>query len=239
MIQPERLFENFFDDPKIIDVRLANFGSDCLNRLTEANVDDKFTPQINMLTPPLTQMKTELGEIAFALGQQKGKTQSVNGFIDTFGKRISALYGVIADKLGGEEQPAMQEFYPQGVTEYTRATKPRITVLLQRLKKAATDHAPALGIPLATELQDYEARWEIVRSGQQQKRGKVSENRTERTTARKDVEIALTRIIHNIADRYPGNVQQCMAFFDFTLLTAKKKGKGDEDDEQKLLPPAV
>jgi hypothetical protein len=229
MLHPERLFENPFSDKRIINVRLANFANDCLNRLTNNNSGGSYTDLINLLTPTAQALDNELGQVATALSMQKSKTSTVNNVIDDFRKRMSDLNGVIAHKLGGFDKPAFLEFYPQGITEYSKASKPKMPILMKRIKTAATAHAATLGADIATELQAFEPAFENARNSQQQTKGSVDENRSDRSAARRNVEEALVKIVHNIAERFPGNVQQCMSFFDFSLLNGKSRKK-DEDD---------
>ena len=58
---------------------------------------------------------------------------------------MSEQQGVIANALGGFTTPAFLEFYPNGVSEYTGATKTNLPVLIGRINAAATAHAGELG----------------------------------------------------------------------------------------------
>jgi hypothetical protein len=73
MIQPEKLFENIFEDVRITDSRLYNFGSDCLNRLTAANGTNQFTTLIDQLTTALAELEDELSNVDTGVTNKKGK----------------------------------------------------------------------------------------------------------------------------------------------------------------------
>lgn len=90
--------------------------------------------------------------------------------------------------------------------------------LINRVKTAAATFATQLGEPLATNLQQFAADWQNSRDAQQQQMGIVGDNRTGRTSAETDLQIALLFALHTIATMFPGDVQQCSSFFDFSLL---------------------
>lgn len=235
MIQPEKLFENFFDERVIISIRLAGFASDCLNRITQANGANEYNALIALLTPACQALNDELGDVATALSMQRSKTITVDDLISKFKTRMRELEGAIAYKLGGHDKPAFAEFYPKGKTEYHKVTKTNIAVILERIYDISAEHTAALGPEITTELQGWKAQYEQARNNHQQAKGNVDTNRSQRTTARKQVEEALVKVIHNIGERYPGNVQQCMSFFDFSLLDGKSRKK----ENAPQTPPAT
>ena len=223
MLAPEKLFENFFEDKNITTTRLFNFGNDALNKFIAANgAGTTYNDEITLLTAPVGNVGTALGETDTSINIQLGKTITVDGIEDSFKKTMSDKEGRIRDDLGGQFAPAYLEFYPHGITEYHDATKTNIETLLQRVKTAATTHAAALGTMLSDLLKGFETNYTLARNLQQQQMGNVSDNRADTHAARTALEIALLQVIHAIAQMYPGNVEQCMAFFDFTLLLPVK-----------------
>jgi hypothetical protein len=218
MIAPDKLFGNFFEDRKITSPRLANFATDCTTRLAANNTTGDYTPLINLLTPLLATFAKEIGEVDTTKAQQKGKTLSLNQQVAAFKKTMSAKEGVIADALDGKGTPAYLEFYPKGVTEYSKATKTQMPVLVKRVNMAATTHAAKLSPTLVAMLQGFEVSWDATRTEQTKVKGMVSDNRTDRGDARTAVEQTLLVIIHTLAAKFPGDSEQCMAFFDFNLL---------------------
>ena len=223
MMQPTKLFDNFFDAETITSTRLANFANDCLNRLTANNAGKTFDTLIGKLTPALTALHEELGEVDTTLNQRKGKTLTVDTFIEEFKNTMRNLYSGIAYKLGGEKTPGFLEFYPNGKSEYTNANKTELPTLLARITAATNSHKAVLDKDITDQLISLESNWNSSRNSQQQAKANVSDNLTDRTAARQSVENALLVVVHTIAANYPGNVQQCLAFFDFTMLEAKGK----------------
>jgi hypothetical protein len=218
MVASEKLFGNFFDDIAIINRRLYGFGFDSINRLTSANGGGDYTDLISLVTPPITALGKELGDVDTALNQQKGKTITNNQVIAAFKLTMSQKKGVLADLLGGVNTPAFLEFYPHGGTEYSNVTKEKMPLLVDRVFAAAAAHAGAIGATNEALLKSFKALWKNSRDDQEQQFGTVTDNRSERTVARTDSELALLTAVHTIGAKFPGSTEECVAFFDFSLL---------------------
>jgi hypothetical protein len=235
MLAPEKLFENFLADRKITSPRLANFGTDCLTRLTTANTTGEYTPLIATLTPLVATFNQELGDLDTTKAQQKGRTQTLQQQMAAFKKTMSAKRGVIADALGADSE-AYLEFYPQGMSEYSNATIAQMPVLVKRINTAATAHAAALSPALVATLQGFENTWFATRTEQVRVKHMVSDNRSERSAARTSLETALLVTLFTIAAKFPGNAQECLTFFDFGLLEGKGRGKKKEGNSGEAKP---
>ncbi len=218
MIEPVKFFDNIFESTQITSTRLSNFAADCLNRLTAANSGGAYTNLINLLTDPSDAMATLLSSVDTSLNTQKGKTLSLNQVIVLFKKTMSEQEGVIANAVGGFSSQGYLQFYPKGVSEYTSATKTALPMLIDRVNTVAGNYSAQLGDPLTATLQAFETDWELNRSQQQQQKGTVETTRTESTQARADLEMALVTVVHTIGSMFPGNPDQCLAFFNFALL---------------------
>jgi hypothetical protein len=225
MIQQDRIFENFFDDPKIIPTRLSAFGDDTLNRITSANTGGDYTALITLLTAPLAALAAELGDVDVALAVQKGTTLTNDQQLEAFGKTMSSEEPFIARALGGKGSAVYLQFYPKGISEYTLANKTNMATLTNRVNIAATANAAALGPALTSTLQAFEKAWKSSRDEQQQQKGTLGNNRVDRSDARANAEIALLTVVHSIAAKFPGNVEQCKSFFNFNLLFAQTRRK--------------
>ena len=184
----------------------------------QRNNGGAYTNLISILTPPYNAMQELISSVDVALGIQKGKTLTLNEFITLFRKTLSVQEGVIANAVCGFATPAYMEFYPNGVSEYTSASKTNLPVLISRINAAATAHVAELGAALTATLQAFETEWQLNRSQQVQQKGNVDNNRTARSQARVDLETALVTVVHTIGSMFPGDAEQCMMFFDFTLL---------------------
>lgn len=218
MLVVNNLFGNIFDDPRITNTRAGNFGEDSLNRLTSQNQSGEYDIIINYFEPPLILLLDYISKVDVALGIQKGKTLTVDQFIKLFKKIMLEKEGVIADAVGGFGSPVFIEFYPLGTREYSTAIKTKMQTLVDRLNTVTTTHAALLSPALVTTLLAFKTSWDENRNAQQQRKGNLSDSRVERNAFRNNLEIGLLQAIHAIALKFPGDVKQCTAFFNFNLL---------------------
>ena len=215
---PEMLFGNIFDDVRITPNYLARFTDDAIAKLTENNGTSAYNAILIPLTAAIIPLRRELGEVDTTLNTQVGKTITVDAFMKLFIAYMNDKYIPIAAALGGVKTPAFLQFFPKGKTEYTNITKTKMPTVMERLKVAAQTHKEAIGETISNELQAFQTQWITVRKNQLQEKAAVKTNRTDRTAARRDVELVLLKTIHFIADKFPGDVLRCKTFFDFNLL---------------------
>lgn len=95
----------------------------------------------------------------------------------------------------------------------------------------AATHAALLSATLTSQLQDFKAGYDAARNAQQQGKGTVDDNIAERYASRMPLELAILQAIHEVADQYPGNVEQCVIYFDFTLLFPQTS-PGEKDEKE-------
>ena len=212
---PEMLFGNIFDDVRITPNYLARFTDDAIAKLTENNGTSAYNAVLIPLTAAIIPLRRELGEVDTTLNTQVGKTITVDAFMKLFIAYMNDKYIPIAAALGGVKTPAFLQFFPKGKTEYTNITKTKMPTVMERLKVAAQTHKEAIGETISNELQAFQTQWITVRKNQLQEKAAVKTNRTDRTAARRDVELVLLKTIHFIADKFPGDVLRCKTFFDF------------------------
>ena len=225
MLNPQKLFDNFFDDKNIIPTRLLNFGKDTLNNLIANNSSNEYDTVITLLTPLVDSLQEEVGDVDTSLTLQKGATLTVDEFIKQFADTMKNEEPFIARAIGGKDDPAYLEFYPHGIGEYTRAAKTNMQTLTDRVNTAATAHAAELGATLTATLQAFANNWKNTRDTQQQKMGAVDTNRSERSANRTALEVGLLTTIHFIGGKFPGDAAKCLSFFKFNLLFAQTKHK--------------
>jgi hypothetical protein len=220
MVSTDKIFGNFFDDRQIINSRFYNFCLDTLSKLTAANGGGDYTDLIDLITPLIEQFGTDIGDTDVALTIQKGKTQTNDQVMQTFGFTMKEKEGVIAAAVGGFDSAAYLEFYPQRFGEYTQCAKTQMPLLTNRVFAAATAHSVELGAPLTTLLTGFKAQWAGSRDAQMQQFGNVDDTRTERIDSRVALELGMLTVVHTIAAKFPGDVEACDNFFQFSLLFA-------------------
>lgn len=220
----QMLFGNIFNDVRIVPKYLERFAEDHLAKLVKNNGDNSLNNLITTLRAALNPFKEELGDVETSYTTLEGKTLTVDTFIENFVSYMKNKYIPIAAKLGGDKTPEFIAFYPKGKTEYNRITKTQIPTLMSRINTAAAEHATALGTEITTQLQTFKTQWASLRETQLQGKAALKTNREERSTTRVNVELVLLSNIHAIGNKYPGNVDMAMLFFDFTLLFGKGRG---------------
>lgn len=225
MITKEKFFENPFDTLDITPNRLYNFSTDVIGKFTAANTGKIYDTIIQNLTQASTALGSEIGEVKSTLGVQKGSTFTVDEVIKNFKVYMSDNEGVIAKAIGGKRKAAFIEFYPGGLSEYANATKTKMPALLKQVFDAAEKYKTNSGTAQTKELKDFTKQYNDARGDQQNQKGSVTDNRTERTSNRTTLEIELLKAIYSVGLMYVGDTAKCGSFFNFSLLYAPGRGK--------------
>jgi hypothetical protein len=215
---PKMLFGNIFDDRNITPNYLARFTDDCIAKLIQNNIANAYNSVLVPLQNSIIPLRSELGQVDVTLNTQVGKTATVDSFIADFTGYMKENYVFVAAALGGDKTPAFGEFYPNGKTEYSTITKTKIPTIMERLKTIAVTYQAQLGATISNQLQDFQTQWTAVRGSQLQQKSALKTNRSDRSIARKNVEMELLKTIHFIGNKFPGDEKQSMTFFDFNLL---------------------
>jgi hypothetical protein len=215
---PEMLFGNIFDDVRITPDYLGRCAEDVVAKLVQNNGTNEYNLVLNPLEAAMVPLRSELGQVDTTFNIQVGKTATVDSFIIVFKNYMKDNYMRIAVALGNDKTAAFTEFYPNGKTEYAQLTKTKIPTVMERLKVAATTHQTPIGATISGELQAFQTQWTDLRKAQLEGKSAVKTNRSDRTTARRNVEIELLKTIHFIANKFPGDVLKCKTFFNFNLL---------------------
>ena len=232
---PQMLFGNFYNDPKIAPTYLERHADDVVAKILRNNTGGIFDGILNPLKAALIPFKSELGDVDTSINVLLGKTQTTDGFIEGFSNFMKDNYITIAAKLGGEKSAAFLEFFPRGKSEYNKITKTKMPTITARINTAATTNTTALGATLTAQLLAFKADWIIVRDKQLKTKADLKGNRTERSTARVTVENCLISCVRFIANKYPGDEEKCMMLFDFSLLEGAIH-KGNEGEEMPINP---
>lgn len=220
MIAEQNVFKNWFANKAITNTRLYNFALDAIGKL-QANAN--HTALANTLALAAAELGKEIGEVSSSIAVQKSSTQTNNQVLTAFKKYMSENEGVIRQALGGYQSVGYMQMYPQGITQYTSATKTQMVNLLKQVFDAASTHSSLLAAPIVTQLKAFTQQWNDSRENQNAKKGTVEENRTERSINREALEISLLVAVYTIGIAYPGNVATCSSFFNFSLLDAPSR----------------
>jgi hypothetical protein len=222
MLTIEEVFQiNLFNDhSRISGDRFYNFSEDTLERVKEQNKNGDFADIEKEIEPYVLAYRGFVSDVGLGISQQLGITRTSDEVIALFGTRMSFLFDGISYKLGGQDKPGFLEIYPHGKSEYSRVPKEKMGAITDRLFKAAANHAGDLETDITKELQSFKTMWEDARDHQSGNKSDTGTHRSDRDTARLDLELALTRTVYKIAARFSGDPEKCKVFFDFHLLYA-------------------
>jgi hypothetical protein len=161
---------------------------------------------------------------------QQGLTIAVENAVDNFKKAVSQKEGIVRGNFG-KTSTVYQEFFPLGVTEYSKANLANIEMLMTRFVNASNAHVAELGIPFITEFQGYLTAFTSARASQLQKIGEVVDLKTDTSFKRDDVENELMKNVHLIGAMYIGDINTCMDFFDQSFVRDGSNGGGEEEPQ--------
>ena len=223
----ETFFKNHFNTNKISDDNLRKFAEIHLQRLAAKNGGGEFTTMIIDTTTAYTNYFGSITDEDTKFAVQQGLTIAVNNAVENFKKAVSQKEGIVRGNFG-KDSPEYQEFFPLGVTEYSKATLQNVEMLMNRFVTAANKFAVQLGVALETEFQGYLTAFTTARTSQLLKLGEVADSKTDTSFKRDDVEIELMKNVHLIGAMYVGDINTCMDFFDQSFV---RDSSSNEDEE--------
>lgn len=183
MLNLQTFFKNPFDTDKFGDDNLRKFSEDHLNRTIANNGSEVYTPIITPTTPLVSAFANAIDAENLKAGIQKGGTLNVDNIIEEFKKKVSRREGAVRSAFGDDSSQYL-EFFPQGLTEYSNATKANVVTLMTRMKDRSVHYQVELGKTLGEEFTDLLDRYNSERTKQLQNFGSVESLRTATSTAR-------------------------------------------------------
>ena len=228
MINLTTFFKNHFDTKEISDDNMKKFTEVHLQRLVANNTGGEFTTMVTDTTTAYTDYYGSMTDEDTKFAIQQGLTITMNNAVEAFKKAVSQKEGLVRGNFG-KDSHEYQEFFPLGVTEYTKATLANIEMLMDRFIAAANNYVGTLGIPFLTEFQDYKNIYQSARDSQLQKIGEVAESKTDTSVKRDSLENELMKNVHLIASMFIGDVNRCMDFFDQSFIRDSSSNNGSEE----------
>jgi len=211
MVEPRKLFCNFFVDENITPLRLHNFAEDVIACLERANATGEYTSLINVLMFAVDEFYNGLYN-AGSVKYDKAEIGSPHEITHTFRDCMAEMQYYIADAAGSFKSSVYKSFYPNGLGEYTTTTKTQAYFLMKRVSVLAQAQRRLLGYQLSEKLCSFEKQWQMAM------RTLLTNKAIYHIPERRALECALLSVIHAIAQKFPGNLFVCMSFFNFSLL---------------------
>ncbi|TCZ75008.1 hypothetical protein [Flaviaesturariibacter aridisoli] len=219
-INPVKLFGNFFNDPKISNYRMLLFGEDAYSSLKEFLADMAAGIEL-----PLATYRDLLGGVITARAVLKGRTVSVDDYSDAFLSTIRRTEDSLGVHNIRKGHPTYLEFFPQGLDGYNDINRGSAHALMQLAAAAASKHPDLLTTELAAELAAFPEGWLRVRGAQQVQAGSADDKAASVRAARRVLETALCKALHEVGARYPADAATAGSFFSFDLLYAAERKK--------------
>ncbi len=207
----EKLFEPFFDNDRITDARIYNFCNYTLIRMRTGNGTGIYSDFIAILDKPTQAMYLAISSLDTGTNIQIGKTKTNDQVLAAFKAKMSDEQSIIAKSLGGKNKPEFLEFYPHKGTEYSKATKEQMPILVKRVADAATKYETKIGKTLANELRQLQTDWNNSRDSQTTQIAAVGDQKVIKSKTRIELEDAIKLVLLELAKLFmdkPGLYKQ-------------------------------
>ena len=223
-MDPFLLTNDRFDKKDYSRNEINLFASDFAGRL-ENLPNPVLSPDDRALVRSLlTAFQSALGVQATTIGQQVGGTLTRQQAGDAARAFISQQEGLVRAKFGKASAPYL-EFYPQGISEYQRATVEGLRALLERYATAATNHSQQLGESFKSEVLALKQQYNDARDSQTAALGIHDGSSDLVNAARKALTVQLTRCLLLTAAACVDDPEAFSRWFNFGLLEADNKNK--------------
>lgn len=206
MLNPERYTDDLFDDQRLPDYKLRGFAQDHLLRLVipANNPGGIYTTIITDTTSKFNaffgSMDSEASKEAFS----EGLSLNMENAKATAISEIIRFEGLVIFQFG-KTSAAYQAFYPQGLTEYHKATISEVPGLFARFYTAATTYLNATHPADVANLDATFTSFTNARAAQLTALAEVDMLQTGRREGRKALTLQLTTNMLTIALNNLGN----------------------------------
>ena len=226
MINLEVFFRNHFNTDKISDDKMDLFAQDHIARLKTNNPENIYDPVITDTETAYNGYFSSKTKESVSAAQKEAATVNVEKYAKEFVELVSMKEGIIRGTWG-KESSQYQEFYPHGITEYTKATRATMNELMERYLQTATKYAaelPANFIDIFTALIN---NYTTSRNLQLGKMGDVSGDKLETAQNRDILETQLMSNVLVIANNNIGNTDVMKVYFTQHYIERSGRSQGD------------
>ena len=226
MINLETFFRNHFDTQFISDDKMDLFSQDHIARLKTNNPENIYDPVITNTERAYDDYFSSKTSESVSAAQKEAATINVEKYAKEFADLISMKEGIIRGTWG-KESAQYQEFYPHGITEYTKAIRATMNELMDRYLQAATKYAaelPANFIDLFTAIIN---NYKTSRDLQLGKMGNVAGDKLETAQNRDILETQLMSNVLVIANNNIGNTDVMKVYF--TQRYIERSGRSQDE----------
>ncbi len=222
MTNLEVYFSNAFQIGRVSNPRLQKFAEDNIQRMSTNNPGGIYNTLISDTTSSYTGYFGALADKALQKAVLEAKTVDMDDKLQIFKSFVSRQEGLIRSKWG-KDAPEYQEFYPQGVTEYTNATLATVEVIMNRYVKSCVKYSADLGVPFVDEITLIQTNFINSRTSQLNLKGVVEGAIANTDTNRSGIETQLMKNVLIIASNNIGNTEAVKTYFDQSIIRPDKK----------------
>lgn len=225
--------KNHFDTKEISDDNIDLFTQDHIERLKANNPDGKWDAIIAATEAAHQIYFTAKSEERHSTAVKEGATVTVENLATQFKALVSQKEGIIRGTWG-KDSAIYQEFYPQGVTQYTNATYGNIKDLMDSYVQACTDHEAELPANFKETFTKLRDDFALARSAQLNKMGDVSGDKLATAEKRDVLEIQLMKNVLAIAADNVGNPDIIEVYFRQHYIRSSAQPGGGEGGGEEL-----
>jgi hypothetical protein len=227
MISFAVFFKIHFDSDRISDDDLKRYSQSHIERVTVNNVNHKYDVMIAATTTAYNNYYNAISAESTNEGLKQSATMSVDTILAQFKAEVSSMEGVIA-RAFRTEPSKIEEFFPYGLSEYSKATKSNVEMLMDRIVNACGNNSSKLPADFDETVRALRASYNEHRRTQLNKIGTVADDKARAATLRNVLEIQLMKNILDLAKEYLGDPVNGLKFFDQSILKteASKPGEG-------------
>jgi hypothetical protein len=215
----EDLFSDMFEIDKVTDERLAAYGLDHLTRIISNNPGGVFTLIRTDTENALNAFGLALGAEGGNIGDRKGYTIVKNVARINFNDFISRKEGLVKSTFGA---PSLQysQFFPNGLTAFSRASDMGYTELVNNIVARATQYEADLGPAFKIDAIAKADAYINAEDSQTIEKSEVAGSKEEVLEKRAVLTRQLTINALTIALQFPLDKTKVNVYFDPSLLFA-------------------
>ena len=218
MINLKKFFESPFKSLKVGKDKLFKFFEDHKNRLEQAVADgEPFAAILSATITVFNNLKLSLGIQSGILAQKQAKTKTVDAIIKEFKTIIRLRYANILVKFP-KKSDTYKEFFPHGLSEYTKASKASIERLMTQLIMALHDYKTELGDALLDEFVALQTAYVTAREAQLKKKKEVNSKGDNWELYLEVMQKQSFINLLTIALTYPDEPEKAKEFFDESIV---------------------
>lgn len=210
MLNLEKLFENWFDDPDITKTRLTNFARQHLLAVEADNASGDYDDIITATEPLLTTVENCLTDRTTKAGIEKGRVQAKDLFRAQLPEKVRKLYSAVVVAYG-DPSPDLTMCFPSGRQVFNRrgSTDENLGNNLEQLKNALTERSATVGATHVTTITNLCTQWTALYTQRWEADASTDMSAAGQLAAVYALKEQLYKNVHTVAVFNLGNMEAC------------------------------